>query len=157
MLVRTWGIQRDVTERVRLEASRRQAEEALRQSDARFRVALNGSPIMVANQDRSLRYTWLYNPQHGWIEQKFLGKTDEEIFNNDESAAITALKRRVLENHESIREEIELTAQGKHYHFDMTVEPLRDSVGAVVGVNSACMDITHLREVMEELQIAKER
>jgi PAS domain S-box-containing protein len=32
MLVRTWGIQRDVTEKVKLEESRRKAEEALRQS-----------------------------------------------------------------------------------------------------------------------------
>jgi len=32
MLVRTWGIQRDVTEKVKLEESRRNAEEALRQN-----------------------------------------------------------------------------------------------------------------------------
>ena len=32
MLVRTWGIQRDVTEKVKLEESRRKAEEALRQT-----------------------------------------------------------------------------------------------------------------------------
>jgi formate hydrogenlyase transcriptional activator len=32
MLVRTWGIQRDVTEKMKLEESRRKAEEALRQS-----------------------------------------------------------------------------------------------------------------------------
>ena len=36
MLVRTWGIQRDVTEKVKLEESRRQAEEALRQNVAQL-------------------------------------------------------------------------------------------------------------------------
>jgi PAS domain-containing protein len=55
-LLRTWGIQRDVTEQVRL-------EEILRQNEERFRVALKDSPITVFNQDRDLRYTWIYNPQ----------------------------------------------------------------------------------------------
>jgi PAS domain S-box-containing protein len=38
MLVRTWGIQRDVTEKVKLEHSRRQAEEALRQNVTELQV-----------------------------------------------------------------------------------------------------------------------
>jgi PAS domain S-box-containing protein len=38
MLVRTWGIQRDVTEKVKLEESRRKAEEALRQSVSQLQV-----------------------------------------------------------------------------------------------------------------------
>ena len=38
MLVRTWGIQRDVTEKVKLEESRRRAEEALQQSVARLQA-----------------------------------------------------------------------------------------------------------------------
>jgi PAS domain S-box-containing protein len=37
MLVRVWGIQRDVTEKVKLEESRRMAEEALRQNVAQLR------------------------------------------------------------------------------------------------------------------------
>src|ERR1017187_1143719 len=37
-LVRTWGIQRDVTEKVKLDRSRRQAEEALRQNIAELQV-----------------------------------------------------------------------------------------------------------------------
>jgi PAS domain S-box-containing protein len=37
MLVRIWGIQRDVTEKVKLEESRRKAEEALRQNVAQLR------------------------------------------------------------------------------------------------------------------------
>jgi formate hydrogenlyase transcriptional activator len=36
MLVRTWGIQRDITEKVKLEESRRKAEEALRQNVAQL-------------------------------------------------------------------------------------------------------------------------
>lgn len=38
MLVRTWGIQRDITEKVKLEESRRKAEEALRQNVAELQA-----------------------------------------------------------------------------------------------------------------------
>ena len=157
MLVRTWGIQRDITEKVSLEESRRAADEALRQSEQRFRIALEGSPITVFNQDRDLRYTWVYNPQEGWSEADYLGKTDEEIFGPEVGGRMTALKRPVLETGRATRQEFSLTARGKTYHCDSTVEPLRDAAGAIVGVNCACMDVTHLREVTEELGLAKEK
>ena len=37
-LLRTWGIQRDITERLKVEDARRKAEEALRESEERYRV-----------------------------------------------------------------------------------------------------------------------
>ena len=80
MLLRTWGIQRDVTEKMHLAEARLRAEESLRQSEQRFRIALAGSPIKIFNQDRDLRYTWVYNLQEGWREEDFLGKTDEQVF-----------------------------------------------------------------------------
>jgi len=42
-LWRTWGIQRDMTERVKAEDARRKAEEALRQSEERYRVFVSQS------------------------------------------------------------------------------------------------------------------
>jgi PAS domain S-box-containing protein len=157
MLVRTWGIQRDITEKVKLEESRKKTEEALRRSEERLRVALSGSPIEVFNQDRDLRYTWVYNPHEGWTEEDYLGKTDEEIFDPETAARMAAIKRPVLETGRGTRQEFTLSARGKTYHCDMTVEPLLDAKGQVVGVNCACVDITHLREVTEELRLAKEK
>ncbi|MGA7695096.1 MAG: sigma 54-interacting transcriptional regulator, partial [Candidatus Sulfotelmatobacter sp.] len=157
MLVRTWGIQRDITEKVKLEESRRRAEEALRRSEERLRVALSGSPIKVFNQDRDLRYTWVYNPHEGWTEEDYLGKTDEEIFDPETAAKMAAIKRPVLETGRGTRQEFTLSARGKTYHCDITVEPLLDAEGQVAGVNCACVDITHLREVTEELRQAKEK
>ena len=37
------------------------AELALRESEERFRIALLNSNIVVYNQDKDLRYTWIYN------------------------------------------------------------------------------------------------
>jgi PAS domain-containing protein len=81
------GIVRDMTER-------KQAEEEMRRSEERFRVALKDSPITVFNQDRDLRYTWIYNPQLYW-QHEAIGKTDDEILGPVRAAALTALKQQV--------------------------------------------------------------
>ena len=70
---------------------------------------------------------------------------------------MTAMKRSVLESGCGIRTEFPLEAHGKTYHCDITVEPLVDASGSVVGVNCACVDVTHLREISEELRLAKEK
>jgi len=148
--VRLVGTCSDITER-------KQAEEALRQSEQRFRVALEGSPTTVFSQDRDLRYTWVYNPQEGMSEEDILGKTDEELFGPEIADRMTVVKRKVLETGRPTRQEFSLTARGKIYYCDITIEPLRDATGSVIGVNCACVDVTHLREITEELRLAKEK
>ena len=86
-------------------SERRRAEEALRQSEERFRVALKDSPITVFNQDRDLRYTWIYNPQLYW-QHDAIGKTDEEIIGAKKAARLIELKRHVLKDGVAVREEI---------------------------------------------------
>ena len=56
------------------------AEEALRMSEERFRVALKTSQIMVFNQDSQLRYTWIQNAPGGPMEKTMIGKTDPQVF-----------------------------------------------------------------------------
>ena len=47
----------------------KQAEEALRQSEERFRVALKNAPVVVFNQNLELRYTWINSPILAWAER----------------------------------------------------------------------------------------
>ena len=42
-LLQTWGIQRDITERLKTEEARRKAEEALRESEERYRAFVEQS------------------------------------------------------------------------------------------------------------------
>jgi len=139
----------DITNRIR-------AEEALRYSDQRFRVALTNTPIAVFNQDRDLRYTWIYNPHLYWQED-VIGKTDEEILGAKKSARLNELKRYVLEKGVSRRDEVVIPHNGKSYAFDLTVEPLFDRSGNIVGITGASMDIARLREIADALQDAKEK
>jgi len=143
------GTVEDVTER-------KQAEDLVRRSEERFRVALKDSPITVFNQDRDLRYTWIYNPSLCW-QREIVGRTDDEIMGASQARYFVALKRRVLETATGLREEVVIPHNGNRYSFDVTLEPLRDAAGNVVGITGAAMDIARLRELADSLQKAKDR
>ncbi len=138
------GLVEDITDR-------KLTEEALRQSDERFRVALKNSPIAVFNQDRDLRYTWMYNSQLPFSWSNKLGKTPADLFDPEEAARITEVRRRVLETGVGARDEIQVTCAGKKQYLITTIEPVLDSAGTVIGITGAAMDVTELREAQRKL------
>ena len=146
---RLQGILRDVSER-------RRAEDAMRQSEERFRVALKDSPITVFSQDCELRYTWIYNPQLYW-QHGCIGKTDAEIIGPKKAANLMDLKRRVLKKGMALRDEVLIADDGKSYPLDITIEPLFDQDGRVIGITGAAMDVARLREIADRLQDAKDK
>ena len=149
--------------------ARKQAEDAMRRGEERFRVALKNSPVTVFNQDRDLRYTWVYNPHLYWQETA-IGKTDDEILGAKPAARLNELKRGVLNTGKAVREEVTILHQGKKYAIDLTIEPLfgaekprlkneEDKKGEkkIVGITGALMDIARLWDVADSLRDAKER
>ena len=133
------------------------SEEALLHSKERFRVALLESPIMVCNQDSALRYTWIHNPRLAWARQDTTGRTDVEILGSEASSRLTEIKLEVLESGTGTRVELPFLYEGKQHHLDFTIEPLRTPNGLVTGLTCAAADVTHLREMNDELRQAKER
>ena len=136
--------------------ARRQADEAMRRSEERFRVALKDSPITVFNQDLDLRYTWIYNAQLYW-QQEALGKTDTEIIGARKAASLVELKQRVLKTRVAAREDMVISFAGRDYAFDITIEPLFDADGSVVGITGTSMDIARFREMTDRLQDARDK
>lgn len=146
---RLQGVLRDMTERNR-------AEELIRQSEQRFRVALRGSPIAVFTQDRDLRYTWIYNSAH-FSKEEVVGKTDDEILGRNKANRLRELKLQVLKTGVGVREEVVVPHNGTSFAYDMTIEPLLDSGNNIVGITGAAADIARLREMTDRLQEATER
>jgi two-component system CheB/CheR fusion protein len=125
----------DVTEARRL-------QEGLRVNEERLRVALSATSISVFNQDAGLRYTWIHNPNLGFAAEQIIGKTDADLLPEQEAAALTAIKQQVLESGKGARHNIRTTIAGKTFVHDLTVEPLHDAAGAVVGLTCALLNVT---------------
>ena len=78
-------------------SDRKRAEELFRANTERFRVALAAAPVVVFNQDRELRYTWVGNPALGMKAADAIGRTDEELLGAEMARPLTTIKRRVLD------------------------------------------------------------
>lgn len=134
---------------------RRRIERALALNDARFRVALRHSNVFVFNQDPELRYTWVYNPP-GLNEEDMIGKSDHEIYPAETAAAMTQLKRRVLEAGTAEHREMEAVVNGTPIVFDMVVEPLTEN-GRVVGLTAAAVNVTPHKQIENQLRQSEAR
>jgi PAS domain S-box-containing protein len=145
-------------------SDRKQIEQQLRQTTERFEVALRSSPIVVFNQDRELRYTWIYNPALDMQADEVLGRTDHDLFERPEDAdRTTRLKRQVMASGVGARAEVPVHSLGHKRVYDLTVEPHRDDSGVIVGVTCVAVDVTAnratdlaLRESQERLRLALE-
>jgi PAS domain S-box-containing protein len=124
----------------------------------RYETALRGSNVTVFTQDRDLRYTSITNPLFGLSTDQIIGRSDEQILPAESTAAIVALKREALRTGEAQDGEVSIKINGDVRWYDLHVEPLRDTDGAVVGLGCAAVDVTerkqgeaHLRLLMREL------
>ncbi|QDL12105.1 hybrid sensor histidine kinase/response regulator [Brasilonema octagenarum UFV-E1] len=137
---------------MRYAIERQRTEEALRQSEERFRVALKNSPIIVFNQDKELRYTWVYNANLGSTPEEMIGKQDCDLICAEDAERFTSIKRGVLTTGIGTREEVSIaTAQGKRY-YDLTVEPLRNESQEIVGITGASIDISERKLALEQIR-----
>lgn len=148
---RFYSFFRDVTDR-----NRRDRE--LRESEERFRVALRNSRVVVFNQDRQLRYTWIYNPALGYRSEEVIGRTDADIFPNpDDARMLSALKQGVITTGQPLEQEVCVQGQHGPLHYDLNIEPMRESDGRIVGVTCSALDITEIKHREELLRLNEER
>ena len=139
----------DISEQVR-------AQEALRESEARFRMVLKNAPVTVAAQDKDLRFIWAYN-QRTVNPADVIGKTDIEIFPPEVATWTMGLKRQVLETGQELREQGWITSGGQRLFLDIFLEPIRDKDGQIAGVGIATLDLTGIKLAEEALRKSEER
>ncbi|MEH2023612.1 hybrid sensor histidine kinase/response regulator [Nostoc sp.] len=142
---------------MRYAIERQRADDALRDSEERFRVALKNSPIFVYNQDRDLRYTWVYNPPSGLTVEEILGKQDLDIIPVEDAQRLIAIKRGVLTTGIGTREEVSITIKNITRYYDLTIEPLRNETQEVIGVTCASIDISERQAALRERKLAEEK
>ena len=132
--VRMIGTMLNITER-------KHAEDALRLNEERMRVALKASPVVIFNQDLGLRYTWIYNPKPGFDVDQVLGKTDLDLLPADEAHKLIKIKSEVVKTGLGTRQRVSMCFSNMLGSYDLTIEPLRDLSGAIVGITCASMQL----------------
>mgnify|MGYP006201358493 CR=1 FL=1 len=138
----------DVTERKR-------AEEALRQSEARFRAVADLFPDLFWQNDPSGVRTW---GNRRWME--YTGQTPDEALGHgwadtihpDDREGALAAYREVLRSGEPFRHEHRLRRAGGVYRwFLVTAVPVRDDTGSILQWFGVAVDVHDERGARETL------
>lgn len=65
-----------------------------------------------------------------------------DLLPEQKTAALTAIKQQMLASGKGVRHNARTTIADKTFVYDLTVEPLHDAAGAVVGITCASLDVT---------------
>jgi len=122
-------------------------EESLRESEERFRAAIESSGLIVAAVDKELRYLWLYDPHNKFSVSDSIGKRDDELFDMQNAAELMEVKRKVFAKGE--REYCDFTitnSNGSLSFYKLIAMPHRNTGGEIISVITIVVDCTDRKE-----------
>lgn len=149
---RVWSF-RDITERKRV-------EEALRESEKKFRTLFETSAEGILSTDKEENIV-LVNPRMvemtGYSESELLKMKYTDLLPEDELEDHTHKMQRRMQNVSDVYERRLRTKDGKIIWTMISAAPLQDKDGNFMGSFGTFTDITERKIAAEELRIAKEK
>jgi len=151
-------IRDDIYDREMAEIDHKKTEEALRESEEKYRSLVEYSADSIYMLDRELRYLSVNEEllrRLGLPREKVLGRKFEELHTAEETKEFAAKAREVFETGRAVQQE--------HYHerlgrfFLRTISPVRDpKTGEVRAITVVGKDITPLKQAEEKLRKSEE-
>ncbi|MEE8436139.1 MAG: PAS domain S-box protein, partial [bacterium] len=142
------SITEDITERKR-------AEEALRESEAKFRSIMDHSLDVIILKDLEGRYLFVnrrYEELYGQKSEEIIGKNPFDLYPAEEAEKVVAQEREVIKTGKPVVWEKDLTfADGKHRMLTAKF-PVYDPHGKLTGIGTTSIDITERKRAGEALR-----
>ncbi|MFS8867365.1 PAS domain S-box protein [Synechococcus sp. H65.1] len=152
-VIRIAGITEDITEQ-------KEAELALRESEARLKAILDGIPFPIFVKDLQGRYLQVnqaYLQKNGKLPEEVLGKADTELFSPEEALELRKEDQRAIQSPAPISYECTICRDGKKQEKWITKFALRDWQGDPYAICGIVVDITPLKEAQDLLRQEAER
>ena len=144
-LLRVWGTQRDITERKQAEEVRARLAAIVESSeDAIIAKTLDG---IITDWNRGAKKIY------GYSAQEVLGKPINILVPPDRPNEIPMILERLrrgeaIEHYETVR----VTKDGRRLDISLTISPIRNSAGKIVGASTIARNITERKRAEEALK-----
>ena len=152
---------REANEQLKREiAERKLADQALRESEEKFRTVVDHSPTKIHIKDLEGRYL-LVNKEaedlFGVTDEDARGRTSLEIFSKEQAEAFRRHDAAVLEANRAVEAEEEWVRDDGVHTFLTVKFPIRDASGKPVAIGAIGTDITERKRAEEALRRSEDR
>ena len=106
---------------------------------------------MMFRQDTSLRYVSVYNPLFGLTSEKLVGHCDHDVLPAEFATELCRIKQGVLDSGKSRNRRLELIIDGTLMTVDVTVSPIGQDSGEVIGLVGCIVDMTSIEQREQQL------